>query len=83
MSKEKAAIIMGTSLLSSTFNDNRWDYAYTWRKGNGPILKQHLALYFKNDTLTHIEHGSGNLKDPAPSPHARSSKKISDMLEHL
>lgn len=35
MSKEDTAILMGTSLLSPLFNNDRWDYAYTWRRGSG------------------------------------------------
>lgn len=56
MSKENVAILLGTSLLSPTFNNSRWDYAYTWRKGHGNITKVALSLYFSNGTLTRIEH---------------------------
>lgn len=56
MSKEEVAILMGTSLLSPLFNNNRWDYAYTWRKGNGRTEKRHLSLYFKGNKLACIQH---------------------------
>lgn len=56
MSKSDVAILMGTSLLSPTFNNDRWDYAYTWRKGNGSMEVRHVCLHFKNDRLTKIEH---------------------------
>ena len=56
MSKSDAAILMGTSLLSPTFNDNRWDYAYTLRQGNGPLLVRNLSLYFSGNRLARIEH---------------------------
>ncbi|MFC3908644.1 outer membrane protein assembly factor BamE [Legionella dresdenensis] len=56
MSKEDAAILMGTSLLSPTFNDNRWDYAYTWRKGSGSNKIKNLTLFFSNNRLVKIEH---------------------------
>lgn len=56
MSKESVAILMGTSLLSPTFNNNRWDYAYTWRKGNGGLKIRNLSLYFSNDSLVRVEH---------------------------
>ncbi|MCW8397504.1 outer membrane protein assembly factor BamE [Legionella sp. PATHC038] len=55
MSKNDVAILMGTSLLSPTFNNSRWDYAYTWRRGHGPITMSTLSLYFHNDILTRIE----------------------------
>jgi outer membrane protein assembly factor BamE len=56
MSKNDVAILMGTSLLSPTFNNDRWDYAYTWRRGHGAMLKKTVSLYFSNETLTRIEH---------------------------
>ncbi len=56
MSKEDVVILMGNSLLSPTFNNNRWDYAYTCRKGGGPMQKKHVVLYFSNNHLTKIEH---------------------------
>lgn len=55
MSKNDAAILMGTSLMSPMFNNNRWDYAYTWRKGNGPIEMKTVTLFFVNDSLKKIE----------------------------
>ncbi|QDP71722.1 outer membrane protein assembly factor BamE [Legionella israelensis] len=56
MSKNSVAILMGTSLLSPVFNNNRWDYAYSIRKGSSKTLVRNLRLYFKNDTLVKIEH---------------------------
>jgi outer membrane protein assembly factor BamE len=55
MTKNDASILMGTSLLSPTFNNDRWDYAYTWRKGSGPLKVRHVSLYFIKDTITRIE----------------------------
>jgi outer membrane protein assembly factor BamE len=55
MSKNDVAILMGTSLLSPTFNENRWDYAYTWRRGHGDIIMVTVSLYFSNGVLKHIE----------------------------
>ena len=55
MSKNDVAILMGTSLLSPTFNENRWDYAYTWRRGHGNIEMITVSLYFSKDRLTHVE----------------------------
>ncbi|WP_133136824.1 outer membrane protein assembly factor BamE [Legionella rowbothamii] len=55
MSKNDVAILMGTSLLSPTFNNDRWDYAYTWRRGHGNITIITVSLYFSNGTLKRIE----------------------------
>lgn len=56
MSKDDAAILMGTSLLSPTFNNDRWDYAYTWRRGSGPMEIRNASLYFSRGALVRIEH---------------------------
>lgn len=55
MSKEDVSILMGTSLLSPTFDNDRWDYAYTWRKGGGRMEVHHLTLYFNHGTLVKID----------------------------
>lgn len=55
MSKSDVAILMGTSLISPTFNDNRWDYAFTTRKGSGVLVVKNLTLYFAQDKLNRIE----------------------------
>ena len=54
MSKEEVAKIMGSSLLTTTFNDDHWDYVYTWRRGNGPITEKRASYYFQNNRLTCI-----------------------------
>lgn len=56
MSKSDVAILMGTSLLSPSFNNERWDYAYTIKTGNGPLLIRNLSLYFSHGRLSQIEH---------------------------
>ena len=56
MSKEDIAILMGTSLISPMFNNDRWDYAYTWRRGSGPTETRYAVLYFSHGSLTRIEH---------------------------
>ncbi len=55
MSKKDVAVLMGSSLLSPTFNNDRWDYAYTYRRGNQPTMVRNLQLHFRNDTLVRIE----------------------------
>jgi outer membrane protein assembly factor BamE len=56
MSKDDVAILMGQSLLEPTFNNNRWDYAYTWRKGTNGLKQKHVVLYFKNNSLIRIQN---------------------------
>lgn len=55
MSKQDVAILMGTSLLSPLFNNNRWDYVYTVRKGSNALQIHRVSLYFSQDALSRIE----------------------------
>lgn len=59
MSKSDVAILMGTSLISPMFNLDRWDYAYTWRRGTNPNQIKHLSLFFVHDRLVRIEKDLG------------------------
>lgn len=58
MSKEQVAITMGSSLLSPTFNNDRWDYAYTWRRGTGPMTIRHVSFHFRGGVVSRIEYKS-------------------------
>lgn len=56
MHKNDVAILMGTSLLSPLFNEQRWDYVYRWQRGQGPLIKRHVSIYFVNDEVSRIEY---------------------------
>ena len=56
MSKSAVAHLMGTSLVYSTFNPERVDYAYTWRRGTPPPHVKYVTLTFKNNRVIHIAH---------------------------
>lgn len=56
MNKEDTAILMGDSLLSPVFNNDRWDYAYTLFQGGRAKEIRHVSLYFSHGQLVRIEH---------------------------
>lgn len=55
MSKNQVQFIMGTPLLVDVFHQNRWDYYYGMRRGNGEVEQSHIALYFEDDKLIRTE----------------------------
>jgi len=55
MTKAKVRFIMGTPLLVDPFHSNRWDYIYSIEPGDGERAQRHVALFFKDDKLTHLE----------------------------
>ncbi len=55
MTKRQVMLVMGSPSIVSPFNQNRWDYVSTLRKGNGRMESKDLTLYFENDALVRIE----------------------------
>ncbi len=55
MSKEDVAILMGTSLISQVFQNNRWDYAYTWQKRGTIKCIKSVSVFFAGNKLTKID----------------------------
>lgn len=55
MSPQQVTFIMGTALLKDPFHKNRWDYLYTYAKGQAKAERSLLSLYFKNDRLSKID----------------------------
>lgn len=73
MSKSKVTFIMGTPLLVDPFHSNRWEYIYSIEPGDGERAQRHIALFFKEDKLTHLEgditpgYGSATREDDGAS----------------
>ncbi len=55
MSKNDVTILMGSSLLNPPFEHDRWDYAFTWRKGSDANKIRRLVIYFKNNRVVRVE----------------------------
>ena len=55
MSRAQVRYLLGTPLLTDMFHTNRWDYTYTMKRGNAPMEKKPLTLFFEDDTLVRIE----------------------------
>jgi outer membrane protein assembly factor BamE len=55
MTKHQVTLVMGSPSVVSPFEQNRWDYVSTIRRGNGRMESKDLVLYFENDALARIE----------------------------
>jgi outer membrane protein assembly factor BamE len=55
MSKRQVLLIMGSPAVISPFNQDRWDYVSTMRRGRGQMESKDLVLYFENDSLVKID----------------------------
>lgn len=56
MTKQDVHQLMGSSLVHDIFNTDHVTYAYTWQKGDAPMLIKNVALTFKHDRLIDIQH---------------------------
>jgi outer membrane protein assembly factor BamE len=55
MTKHQVTLVMGSPSVVSPFEQSRWDYVSTIRRGNGRMESKDLVLYFENDALARIE----------------------------
>ena len=55
MSKRQVLLIMGSPAVISPFNQDRWDYVSTMRRGRGKMESKDLVLHFENDSLVKID----------------------------
>jgi len=52
--------IMGSPILMNTFNNNRVDYIYTFKPGNGKMTEQYITLEFNKKGI--LKNITGNIK---------------------
>ncbi|MEO7325073.1 MAG: outer membrane protein assembly factor BamE [Dokdonella sp.] len=55
MSKRQVLLVMGSPAVTSPFDQNRWDYVSTIRRGRGKMDSKDLVLYFKDNALVKID----------------------------
>ena len=55
MSKRQVELVMGSPSVISPFDQDRWDYVSTLRRGRNKMETKDLTLYFENDTLVKID----------------------------
>lgn len=54
MTKRQVNFVLGTPLVMDSFDQNRWDYYYSFRNSEGETTTEKLTVYFDNDQLTHF-----------------------------
>lgn len=55
LTREQVSSLLGTPLLTDMFHEDRWDYPFRIRKTSGEIIKSHVAIFFKNNTVVKFE----------------------------
>lgn len=54
MTKRQVIFVMGTPLVRDPFQQDRWDYVYSYQPGGGERGQEKVTMYFENDLLTHF-----------------------------
>jgi outer membrane protein assembly factor BamE len=54
LTKRQVNFILGTPLIKDTFDQDRWDYLYSFQPGGGERVQETLTVFFENNQLTHF-----------------------------
>ena len=54
LTKRQVNFIMGTPLIRDTFDQDRWDYVYSFQPGGEDRAQERLTVFFDNGELTHF-----------------------------
>lgn len=55
MTKAQVNYLMGTALVESGFEHNRWDYVFYYRNTSARVRQSKISLYFANNKLANID----------------------------
>jgi outer membrane protein assembly factor BamE len=56
MSRSAVQFLLGTPMIADAFHEQRWDYAYYFRRGRAREVEQRwIVVYFEQDRVVRIE----------------------------
>lgn len=55
MQRAQVRDVLGTSLLTSMFHENRWDYVFTLKRQGGEPQSRKVTVFFKDNVVERIE----------------------------
>jgi outer membrane protein assembly factor BamE len=56
MTRSQVRYILGTPMVSDPFDQQRWDYVYTFRRGRDrDVLRAHFIVRFQDDKVSSVE----------------------------
>lgn len=51
MTKRQVIFVMGTPLVRDPYNQDRWDYIYSFQPGGGVRGQERISVFFEDDAL--------------------------------
>lgn len=67
MTKEQVKFVLGTPMLTDTFDQDEWNYLYHYKTGRGVVTAKQLILTFDNNQLKTVE-GDYKISDHFSTP---------------
>jgi outer membrane protein assembly factor BamE len=55
MTRDQVRFVLGSPLVVDTFRDDRWDYVYLYKPGDGEREQRVISVFFDGDLLDHVE----------------------------
>lgn len=55
LTKRQVNFILGTPLIRDTFDQDRWDYVYSYQPGGGERVQERLVVFFEEGALVRFE----------------------------
>lgn len=80
MTKRQVAYVMGTPLIRSPYQQERWDYIYTLERRDKVVKDYQVTVFFKDDIYTHFEGEVPQEEKPEKQQEVLEEKKENNLL---
>jgi outer membrane protein assembly factor BamE len=80
MTKRQVAYVMGTPLIRSPYQQERWDYIYTLERRDKVVKEYQVTVFFKDEIYTHFEGEVPQEEKPEKLQEVLEEKKESNLL---
>jgi len=77
MTKRQVIFVMGTPLVRDPFNQNRWDYIYSFQPGGGERGQESISVFFEDDALVRFAGDFTPTDDTNDEPEIAADTKTS------
>jgi outer membrane protein assembly factor BamE len=81
MTKRQVAYVMGTPLIRSPYQQERWDYLYTLERRDKVVKQYQVTVFFKDELYTRIEGEVPKEDVPENQQEVLEDKKENNLLE--
>ncbi|MBQ75509.1 MAG: hypothetical protein CMQ20_10885 [Gammaproteobacteria bacterium] len=55
MTKSQVRFVLGNPVIDDSLDQDQWDYIHTFHIAGGDVIRQKLALHFREDRLSYFE----------------------------